>query len=405
MDRRSFLITGAGALGLVGLGGVLKTTGALSGTTAAAAESSVLKAGDVQLAVGTPYPLVALPGKAPMGQVYDRPPNYETPADRLIGQKNYPYTDNAYYYVRYREAVPLDVNPDIYRLKIGGDAADNEITLTYDELKRRVSTTIGAVGMCSGEGRGLHHPMIPGMPWTKGDLSCAEWTGVRLVDLLEEVGVKANALHVSFGAGRIISLTKPQYWRSYPIESVRQKDVLIATQMNGEDIPFWNGYPARLVVPGTWAPTWTKQVIEIQVRTTPQPMEWSGRKITPNKLAPFSLVVTPTDGTKVPLGRTVELTGIAFDAGVGIATVEYSMDDGKTWKPTTLERSYGQYTWRVWRANVAFETEGTATVITRSTTTDGKVQQMDPTADAMKNSARKELASRTFAAYLNVVRA
>ena len=221
-----------------------------------------------------------------MGQVYDRPPNYETPAEHLIGRQNYPYTDNEYYYVRYREASVLQLTPENYRLKIGGDAADNEITLTLDELQRRASTTIGAVGVCSGEGRGLHHPMIPGMPWTKGDLSCAEWTGVPLNDLLHEVGVKDSALHVSFGGGRVISLAKPQYWRSYMLETIRQYEPLVATQMNGEDIPFWNGYPVRLVFPGTWAPTWTKQLVEIDIRSTPNEMEWSGREITPNELLP-----------------------------------------------------------------------------------------------------------------------
>ena len=157
--------------------------------------------------------------------------------------------------------------------------------------------------------------MIPGMPWTKGDLSCAEWTGVPLNDLLDEVGVKDSALHVSFGGGRVISLTKPEYWRSYMIETIRQYEPLVAYQMNGEDIPFWNGYPVRLVFPGTWAPTWTKQLVEIDIRTTPNEMEWSGREITPNELLPFSLIVTPTDGTQVPVGREVELTGVAYDKG------------------------------------------------------------------------------------------
>src|SRR5699024_3313841 len=32
---------------------------------------------------GTPYPLVALPHKQPLGQVYELPPNYETPTPKL----------------------------------------------------------------------------------------------------------------------------------------------------------------------------------------------------------------------------------------------------------------------------------------------------------------------------------
>ncbi len=399
VDRRKFLL---GALS-VPAGAVLAKTGiGLLGEESAAA-GGVLRAEDLKLMKGTPFPLVSLPGKAPMGQVYDRPPNYETPAEHLIGRQNYPYTDNEYYYVRYREASILQLTPENYRLKIGGDAADNEITLSLDELKRRSSTTIGAVGVCSGQGRGLHHPMIPGMPWTKGDLSCAEWTGVPLNDLLDEVGVKDSALHVSFGGGRVISLAKPDYWRSYMIETIRQYEPLVAYQMNGEDIPFWNGYPVRLVFPGTWAPTWTKQLVEIDIRTTPNEMEWSGREITPNELLPFSLIVTPTDGTQIPVGREVELTGIAYDKGTGITKVEISQDEGRTWEPAELEKAYGKYTWRVWHATVGFDQTGEQRVLCRATNADGEVQPTEPASDVMDTGARKETAARIFAGVYEVV--
>ncbi|HEX5770256.1 MAG TPA: molybdopterin-dependent oxidoreductase [Nocardioidaceae bacterium] len=401
MDRRKFLIGALSVPAGVALAG--KGVGLLGGGSPGVASEALLRAKDLKLKSGTPFPLVSLPGKAPMGQVYDRPPNYETPAEHLIGTKNYPYTDNEYYYVRYREASVLELTPENYRLKIGGDAADNEITLTLDELNRRATTTIGAVGVCSGEGRGLHHPMIPGMPWTKGDLSCAEWTGIPLKDLLHEVGVKDSAYHVSFGGGRVISLAKPQYWRSYPIETVMEREPLIATKMNGEDIPFWNGYPVRLVFPGTWAPTWTKQLVEIDIRSTANDMEWSGREITPNELKPFSLIVTPTDGTQIPVNRRVELTGVAYDYGAGITKVEISQDEGATWEPAKLEKSYGKYTWRVWRAEVGFDSTGENRVLSRATNADGEVQPLDPAPDVMETGARKETASKIFAGVYEVV--
>lgn len=400
MDRRKFLIGSAAVP--VGIAAVGRATGVFAPPQAVGVEST-LTAADLDMPAGTPYPLRALPGKGQMGQVYDRPPNYETPVEHLIGTKNYPYTDNEYYYVRFREANVLVLPPETYRLKIGGDAADNTIELSLDDLQARPQHTVGAVGVCSGEGRGLHRPMIPGMPWAKGDLSCAEWTGVRLADLLHEVGVKDNALHVSFGAGQTINMSKPEYWRSYPVESVQDPDVLIATRMNGEDIPFWNGYPVRLVVPGTWAPTWTKQLHEIQIRSTPHPMEWSGRTITPNKLKVMSLIVTPTDGTKIPRGRSVELTGIAYDSGAGIRSVEVSQDDGKTWQLAELERPYGKYTWRVWRSAVSFSQTGTQRVICRATNAKGTAQPLDPDPKAMEQGARKDTGARLFAAVYEVV--
>ena len=401
VDRRKFLL---GALGVpAGLALAGKGVSLVGGEPSAAAES-LLRAKDLKMPTGTPYPLVALPGKSPMGQVYDRPPNYETPAEHLIGTQNYPYTDNSYYYVRYREASVLELTPDNYRLKIGGESAFNTIELSLDELNRRANTTVGAVGVCSGEGRGLHHPMIPGMPWTKGDLSCAQWTGVKLDDLLEEVGVRKNAAYISFGGGRTLSLQKPEYWRSYPAETLRGSDAIIATQMNGQDIPFWNGYPVRLVVPGTWAPTWTKQVVEIDIATQVHPMEWSGREITPNALKVFSLITTPTDGTRIPVNRKVELTGIAYDHGAGITKVEVSQDEGRTWQPARIEKqTRDKYTWRVWHAEVSFDSAGEQRVLSRATNADGEVQPLDPSADAMANGGRKETASKIFAGVYEVV--
>lgn len=402
VNRRRLLIGGIAvpAAALMAGGGYRLFGGA---DTASAADS-VLRAGDLKMPPGTPFRLVALPGKAPMGQTYDRPPNYETPAERLIGRENYPYTDNDYYYVRYREATVLQLNPDNYRLTIGGASAANEITLSLDDLQARATTTVGAVGMCSGEGRGLHHPMIPGMPWTKGDLSCAEWTGVRISDLLKEVGLKDDAKYASFGAGRELSLTKPEYWRTYPLASVQENpDAILAVKMNGEDIPLWNGYPVRLVVPGTWAPTWTKQLVSLEIAPTPHPMEWSGRPITPNKLSVFSMISTPTDGTRIPFGRKVEITGVAFDDGSGITKVEISQDDGRTWQPVTLDRSYGKYTWRVWRAQIGFSGRGEQRVLSRATSANGKVQPLEPDPEKLANGGRKETASRTFAAVYEVV--
>lgn len=393
VTRRSLLL-GAAAL---------PAGAALAGcTTPAASAADVLTAADLPLAPGTPYPLVALPGKAPLGQVYDRPPNYETPAGHLIGQRNYPYTDNEYYYVRYREAEVMTLGREEYRLTIGGDAVTRELSLSFADLDGRADTTIGAVGMCTGLGAGLHRPPIPVMPWTKGDMSCAEWTGVRLSDLLAEAGITDAAQNLSFEGGRVISLAKPQYWRSYPAAELLETDSILATRMNGQELNFWNGFPVRLVVPGSYAPPWVKQLVRIEARSTPHPMEWSGRDITLNKLKVFSMITTPTDGTRIPLGATVELVGEAHDDGTGITAVETSMDDGATWRPAQLEEPVAKYAWRVFRTRVTFPTPGEQRVLTRATNAMGQVQELDVSADVVKNGARKETASRLFAAVYEV---
>ena len=96
LSRRQLLGLAAGAAaGAVGTGVGLRSAGAAPPRRLA----------------GTPFALVALDGKAALGQVYDHPPNYETPTTRLIGRRNAPFTDAEDYYVRYREADVYRVDP------------------------------------------------------------------------------------------------------------------------------------------------------------------------------------------------------------------------------------------------------------------------------------------------------
>lgn len=354
--------------------------------------------------VGTPYPLVALPGKAPLGQVYDRPPNYETPTLKLIGEKNYPFTDTEYYYVRYREAQPAVIAPEAFRLQVHGDSVQKPLTLTLKDLQGFPHVEVGAVGECTGLGRGLLRPLVPGVPWTKGDMSCALWGGASLKAILDEAGIKPGAVQVAFrSGGTTIAFAKPQYWRVYPIETVLQPDALLAYEMNKGEMPLFNGAPLRLVVPGSYAPLWVKQLVEIEVRSTPQPMEWSGRAMSAAKIKTYSLIIAPADGTHVPMNAPLTLTGLAWDGGQGIAKVEVSLDDGRTWEEAELEQSYGTYVWRVWHHTVQPPQSGEFRILSRATSSDGATQPMDPDPAILKNGGRQNNAIRTFAAILTGV--
>lgn len=204
---------------------------------------------------GTPYPLVALPGKAPLGQVYDIPPNYEVPTPHLIGTEHYPFTDTAYYYVRSREPGPPQIDLGTFRLTIGGTFAEKPLSLSLDEIKAFPKVEIGAVGTCGGFGDGLFRPLVPGPPWSKGDVSCAMWTGASLQTILNQVGIKPGATLVTFqAAGTTLNRKNPHYLQTYSLKAVLQPEALLAYQMNGVDLTPWNGHPLRLVVPGTYAP-------------------------------------------------------------------------------------------------------------------------------------------------------
>ena len=46
---------------------------------------------------------------------------------------------------------------------------------------------------CGGNGRSFFTPQARGNQWTNGGAGCAEWTGVRLSDVLKAAGVKSSA--------------------------------------------------------------------------------------------------------------------------------------------------------------------------------------------------------------------
>lgn len=349
---------------------------------------------------GTPYPLVALPGKAPMGQVYDMPPNYETPMHKLIGEQKYPFTDNEYYYVRYREPQPPKLPAADYVLRIVGDAIETEMELTLDDLKAFEPVTVACVGECSGAGRGLLRPMSPGLPWTKGDVGCSEWTGARISDVLAEAGLKDSAKFMSFrSGGSTVAAKKGDYIRTFLPESVLDnEDAILAYSQNGEPLNFWNGYPVRVVVPGTVAPRWVKQIVEIDVRTTEDDREWSGREIGKGLLPTKSCISRPADGTEVKVGDTVEIKGVAYDNGIGTARVEISTDNGSTWTEAELEERVSTYAWTVFNATVTVDAEGPFRVMSRATDNDGNAQPVQEPDVTWENNGRNAVGCDTFAA-------
>jgi hypothetical protein len=74
----------------------------------------------------------------------------------------------------------------------------------------------------------------------------------------------------------------------------------------------------------------------------------------------------------------VELQGLAWDAGTGIARVELSFDGGATWTDARLEQGLGPFAWRRWRAVWMPGETGPASVLARATSVLGERQESKP---------------------------
>jgi DMSO/TMAO reductase YedYZ molybdopterin-dependent catalytic subunit len=359
--------------------------------------STVASAAGVALAPGEPAGVEAsavmetLPGKQPLIKLSFRPPNYESP----LAYFSTPITPNDLFYVRYHLADIPAVDPEKWRLTVGGEGAGGQAVLSLDDLKKLPAYEVVAVNQCSGARRGLSNPHVPGVQWGYGAMGCARWKGARLKDVLEKVGVKKEAIEVAFdGADGPVFEKTPDFIKSLPLWKAVEETTLIAYEMNGEPLPHFNGFPARLVVPGWTGTYWMKHLVSIDVLTKPQSGFWmKGAYRIPLGLFPMvarftsqesatntpitemvvnSLITSHADGANVKAGK-IRLGGLAWDGGYGIRAVDVSTDGGRTWSGATLGEDLGRYAFRPWSFELT-AVRGTNTVMVNAANRIGQTQ-------------------------------
>jgi DMSO/TMAO reductase YedYZ molybdopterin-dependent catalytic subunit len=338
--------------------------------------------------------LDTLPGKKPLIKRSYRPPNYESP----IHSFRTAFTPNDEFFVRWHLADIPEVDAASWRLKVGGAGAEKPLELSLDDLGRDFEQVeIAAVCQCSGNRRGLSNPHVMGVEWGYGAMGNAKWKGVRLKDVLARAGAKPEAVEIAFnGADKGAVEATPDFIKSIPAWKAMDDNTLIATHMNGEPLPHWNGFPARIVVPGWTATYWVKQVTEINVLTQPQGGFWMAtayriplgkfplvdRFITQEsatntpitEIVVNSLITNFLNGNRIRVGKPTAVRGIAWDGGYGIARVDVSINGGKTWRPAILGEDLGRFAWRQWHFPFAARERGRLTVMARATNTRGATQ-------------------------------
>ncbi len=327
-----------------------------------------------------------------MRVVNDRPPCLETPWRYF----QHDLTPNEAFYVRsHLQTVPAAIDLKAWRLRIDG-AVDRPLELSMDDLRRLGSDELVAVNQCSGNSRSLFGPRVPGAKWRNGAMGNARWAGVGLAKVLRAVGVRREAVQVTFDGldeGPLASV--PDFVKALDIDHALQPEVTVAYSMNGEPLPVLNGFPARLVVPGWYATYWVKALHRItvlphafdgywmakayKIPANPNGVEDPHAKLTDhlipiNRMNVRSFVTTPEPGSTVPAGRTVEVEGIAFDGGSGIRGVEISVDGGSTWAEAVLGDDLGRYSFRRWRYRWSPASRGEYRLRSRATAGDGQVQ-------------------------------
>jgi DMSO/TMAO reductase YedYZ molybdopterin-dependent catalytic subunit len=341
--------------------------------------------------------LDALPGKQPLLKRSFRPPNYETPVSAF----NDVITPNDRFFVRWHLSNIPQVDATAWRLSVGGDAAAQPFELTLEQLRHDFEPAeLVAVCQCSGNRRGLSDPHVAGVEWGYGAMGNARWKGARLKDVLAKAGIRKDAVEVAFnGADRGPFEATPGFVKSIPAWKAMDEGALVAYEMNGAPLPHWNGYPARIVVPGWTATYWMKQVASIRALSQPLVGFWmntayripkgkfpvvdrfvsqESETTTPiTEMVVNSLITSLADGQRVPVDAPVSVAGVAWDGGYGIRLVEVSVDEGRTWAAAELGSDLGRFSFRPWRFSFTARARGRVTVMARASNAQGTVQTFE----------------------------
>jgi sulfite dehydrogenase len=349
----------------------------------------------VSFAAG-PRPLVQYPGKRELILVHSRPPHLETPFSAFNESV---ITPNDAFFVRYHLAdFPTSIDPETYRLTIKGHVT-SPLSLSLAELKGLGDPVdVVAVNQCTGNSRGYSSPRVFGAQLGNGAMGNARWTGVPLRSVLAKAGVSPGAKQVTFnGLDKPVMDTTPDFRKALDIDHALSDEPILAWAMNGEELPFLNGYPLKLIVPGYFGTYWVKHLSEIDVIDH----EFEGHDAyfmtkgyrlpdndclciepgtSPEKTRAVSTVpvrsfiTSVMAGDTLPSARMVELKGIAFDGGSGIKTVEVSIDGGRHWRAAKLGEDLGRFSFREWRLPVSVADKGQATLMVRATSNKGEMQ-------------------------------
>jgi len=340
-------------------------------------------------------PLVKYPQKRPMIGQTSRPPQLETPFSVF---DEGPITPNNAFFVRYHLAdIPYHVDPDAFTLEIK-DKVERPLKLSLKEIRKLPAVEIVAVAQCSGNSRGFFEPRVAGGQLANGAMGNARWRGVPLKTVLEKAGVQQGAKQVTFnGMDTPVMDTTPDFVKALDIDHALDGEVMLAYGMNGEDLPFLNGFPLRLVVPGYYGTYWVKHLNEIIVIDSVFDGFWmkSAYRIPDNscgcvepgtapkatvpinRLTVRSFITNVLDDAKVKARKTTKLRGIAFDGGKGIKEVAVSIDNGESWTPAKLGKDLGKYSFREWTLPVKL-VPGIYDLRVRATNNAGDTQPMQP---------------------------
>lgn len=338
-----------------------------------------------------------IPGKHPDLRILnDRPLNAETPAHLLDDR----VTPAELLFIRNNGLPPAAPNPNQWTLRVDGESVGAARSWSLQALQSEFKHyTYQLTLECGGNGRAEFNPPARGNQWTTGAVSCANWTGVRLQDILKACDVKDDAVYVAYyGSDTHLSgdAAKDPISRGIPLAKALENESLVAWAGNDQPLPLQNGFPLRLVVGGWPASVSGKWLTRLRIRNrvhdgakmggysyrVPRTPVAPGAAVSEQQMVIIesmpvkSLVTFPRSGTVHERRHPLYLRGHAWAGDRSVRSVAVSTDFGATWQATDLEKPVNRFAWQHWQTAVSFEQTGYFEVWARAIDDAGQAQPM-----------------------------
>ncbi|XP_072758239.1 sulfite oxidase, mitochondrial isoform X2 [Anoplolepis gracilipes] len=322
--------------------------------------------------------------KSNKNDLYDPYANEPTRHKTLIvnGHKPFcaePPSSIDFFYIRNHLPVP-QIDLKDYQLEL---AIEGEIkkTLDFETIKKYDKHTITAAIMCGGNRRSEMSEVkkLKGISWNVGAVGNATWTGVRLYDVLKDLGINEDAFnHVQF-EGYDLDPSGTPYGASIPITKAMDPrgDVILAYEMNGKLLSRDHGFPIRLIVPGVVGARNVKWLSKICISKQESQSQWQQgdyKGFSPStdwdtvdfskspaiqEMPVISAICDPqnSDVVEVKNGK-VQVKGYAWSGGGHkIIRVDVTNDKGKTWHTADLTEDLQAkqdryWSWSLWRVEL-----------------------------------------------------
>ena len=257
---------------------------------------------------------------------------------------------------------------------------------------------------CSGTGRSYYATIAKtrGTQWTRGGMGNVRWRGVPVRTLLDSLQLaieKPVRFVAAEGKDEPLSPDGADFEHSLPIEDFLGH-ALLAYELNGEPIPAVHGGPLRLVVPGFYGTMQIKWLTRLRFEQSestnhhhksryrtfndPIPPGTSPTSTFENTSPTWnqrlkSIVWEPMEGQDVRSGKT-RLAGVAWNDGrQSIQAVEVSLDEGRTWQKSELQRPTSQFAWYHWNLHADISRQ-VQEVWVRARDTGNRTQPLDGSA-------------------------